>query len=235
MFENDINLIKYNEKVMIYKNFFSKEYVENITEIVSKNYLPDAAPEHPLEWYADKTTPAIPELTIAWNKISEFLSPTHVIHPQLALQIIAPGDNGMFVHADSPGEGNHEQLTAPDRWSTCCILDYGVIAYFGNYEGGEVFYPNLNKNGEVQETNDENCLEVPVNPGDLIIHGATSTWMHGVREVTKGHRLAFSNFCLKKDRNPGSFYNYGTKECEERQKDLNTFFTPLFANPQFPE
>lgn len=225
MFENNPNLIKYDEKVMLYKNFFSKEYVELINKEISGNYSKDDfnIKKHAIDWYIDKTTPEIPKLMEAWNKISEFLLPTHVIHPQLAMQVIMPGDNGMFVHADSPGEGNHELLTAPDRWSTCCILDYGVIGYFGEFEGGEVFYPNLND------------LEVKVQPGDLIIHGATSKWMHGVKEVTNGYRLAFSNFCIKADRNPGSFHNYGTEECSIRQKDVKKFVTPLFMNPQFPE
>lgn len=223
MFENDPRLIKYDEKVMLYKNFFSKEYVDKINKEVSAKYSNSAIDKHAIEWYADKTTPAVPELMEAWNQISEFLSPTHVIHPQLSMQIIVPGDGGMFVHSDSPGEGNHEELTAPDRWSTCCILDYGVIGYFGEFEGGEVFYPQLNN------------LEVKVEPGDLVIHGATSKWAHGVKEVTSGYRLAFSNFCIKSNRNPGSFYNYGTEECEIRQKTLHDFITPLFMNEQFPE
>ena len=223
MFENNPNLVKYDEKVMIYKNFFDKDYVEKINNEFNTKYNGSAIEKHAIDWYAEKTTQAFPELMEAWNKISEFISPTHIIHPQLSMQIIVPGDGGMFVHADSPGEGNHHLLTAPDRWSTCCGLDYGVIGYFGDFEGGEVFYPELNN------------LEVKVEPGDLIIHGATGKWAHGVKEVTKGYRLAFSNFCLKKENNPGSFYNYGTEECSIRQASIQDFITPLIKNTQFPD
>jgi hypothetical protein len=217
MFINDPNLTILDEKVMIYKNFISKELVELITnkadEVVSRG-LGDGNSRIP--WYNDKTVSNIPELFDIWKLISEFLHPTHVIHPMLKLQIMRQGDE-MFIHEDSPGEDGEHLLTNDDIWTTCALLDYGVIAYFGDFSGGEIFYPELN-------------LEIAPEPGDLVIHGATSRWKHGVREVKSGTRYAFSNFSLKAEKNPGSFYNYKTDEFEKQTKNINNWLTPLFKN-----
>lgn len=126
----------------------------------------------------------------------------------------------MYVHEDSPGEGHEDELTRLDMWSTCTSLDYGVIVYFGDYEGGEVFYPELD-------------AELWPGPGDLVIHGALSKHKHGVKEVTKGIRYAFANFCLPAHKNPGTFYNFNTPEYQEQIKKLeflNTFEQPFKKN-----
>ena len=74
-------------------------------------------------------------------------------------------------------------------------------------------------------------IEVAPQPGDLVIHGATPRWKHGVKEVTSGTRFAFSNFALPAQKNPGSFYNYKTEEFYNQTKDgLDTWVNPLFSN-----
>lgn len=223
MFYDDPNVIKLDEEIFVYKGFFDKEYVDNINDVMSKfnfEVFAEQDPEHALNWYRDKLSPNLPEMLDASDKISAFLAPEFITHPNLSLQVIKPGDGGMFIHCDSPGEGNHEQLTSTDRWSTCCIITYGLVAYFGDFKGGEVFYPTLG-------------IEYAPEPGDLVIHGAHSRTSHGVKEVTEGIRYAYSNFVMKSDRNPGSFYSYGTPEYEERKKNIDLFTTPLFENPQF--
>ena len=35
-----------------------------------------------------------------WDQVSEFLYPEYYIHPQLFMQVMRPGDEGMFVHAE---------------------------------------------------------------------------------------------------------------------------------------
>jgi hypothetical protein len=131
--------------------------------------------------------------------MSQFLYPTHLIHPRLEVSIIKPGDSGMAVHADSPGEGNHDVLTQEDVWGTCTILDYGVVAYFGDYTGGAIYYP-------------EQGIEFIPEPGDLVIHIALPSHKHGVKPVDSGVRYAFSNFSLPSTKNPGSFYTFNSLE-----------------------
>lgn len=205
MLENNPNLIKYNEKIFHYPNFVSKELLEKINKIAYSFEMPDASfNDHVVDWYQHKMTPPIPELREVWNNLSELFYPEYVLQPDLKLQTIRPGDNGMFVHADSPGRGNQNKLKSPDTWNICCNLEFGMAVYFGDFTGGETFYPDLD-------------IEIAPKPGDLIIHGATEKWKHGVREVTSGVRFAYSNFATRPEDNPGTFYNYGTKEHEELQ------------------
>lgn len=212
MFKENPNLIHLDEGIMYYPNFLSKEEVDFINDIAMKSDYGD----HWFEQIEFKVTPAIPELIPVWNKVSEFLAPTHVIHPLISMISFGEGKQ-MLPHCDSPGEDHSEELTVPDVWSTCCLLDYGVIVYFGDFTGGEVYYPNQN-------------IEINVKPGDLVIHCALNCHSHGVKPVKSGIRFAYSNFSLKAEKNPGTFYNYGTQESEERQKDISAWCTPLVKN-----
>jgi hypothetical protein len=163
-----------------------------------------------------KLTDHVRELVPVWNKISEFIYPEYVIHPLANMMYFGEGSQ-MLPHCDSPGEDMTESLTVPDVWGTCCVLSWGVCVYFGEFSGGEVYYPKQN-------------IEIPVQPGDLVIHGALRSHEHGVRAVRSGVRYVFSNFSLKPEKNPGSFYNYGTKENEERQKNIDLWMQPLKDN-----
>jgi hypothetical protein len=219
MFQNDPNITKYDEGVFVYRNFVDKETVDKITSIADEIVFgkDGISADNRNPWYRDKYTPEIPELFEVWKNVSELLHPSHVMHPMLNLIVMKPGEE-MFVHEDSPGEHGHDDLTVEDKWSSCCFLDYGVIVYFGNWTGGNVFYPEIG-------------LEVDPRPGDLVIHGATSRWKHGVRPVESGVRYAYSNFSLQANKNPGSFYNYKTKEFEEQTStSLDEWKKPLFEN-----
>ena len=152
-------------------------------------------------------------------------------------------NEGMFTHSDSPGKGECHRLSQVDVWKTCCELDFGLVAYFGDFEGGEIFYVNIDKDGNRSDgVTAENNLKIKPERGDIIIHGAFYPHAHGVNPVTSGRRYAFSNFVLKAEDNPGSFYNYKTPEYYEQIKDKDNLtleeFTaiwmkPLKENPQF--
>jgi hypothetical protein len=118
------------------------------------------------------------------------------------------------------GEDHAEELTIPDVWSTCCLLSWGACVYFGDFEGGEIYYPNRG-------------VEIPVQPGDLVIHGAHSDCEHGVKPTTKGERYVFSNFSLKAEKNPGTFYNYKTPEYYKQLEEdgIGNWAYPLKENP----
>ena len=242
MFYDNKNIIKYADKIFLYKKFLSENEI-NIINNKCKNFsnLDWEYENQEVDWYKNKTGPNMIELLPIWKKMSDLLYPEYVIHPMLSLLMIKPGDKGMFVHADSPGRDMEEELTQLDMWQTCCIIDYGIITYMGDFKGGEVFYPNIDKNGNPQEEDYNNCLEVSVTPGDLIIHGSCHPYEHGVREVTSGKRYAFTNFMLKPEENSGTFYNYKTKEYNEQMNFKNlkeledNWLRPLEWNPRFPQ
>jgi hypothetical protein len=215
MFTNNSNLIQLGEKAYVYKNFIDQKTVEKINNFYdAKDKNSFIVGEHPIEWYSDKIISGPNDLVDVWNKVSEFLYPDHVIPPNLSIIIMEPGDEPMFVHADSPGEGNHDKLISDDGYDTCPITTWGIVVYFGNWEGGEIFYPQFD-------------IEYLPEPGDMVIHSAFTPWEHGVKPVIKGRRYAYSLFALETNKNPGTFYNYGTQECIDAQKDLNNWMKPL--------
>jgi len=230
MFTDRSDCIKLAEGIYLFKNIISKKQIEEINNIMKKNIESDntkEAMDHTLDWYRGKTSTAIPELLPIWEQLSELIGPEYVTHPNLALQVIRKGQD-MFVHTDSPGRDNDEHLKSEDRWSTCCIIDFGMVTYFGEWEGGEIFYPNIENADGVKP------LIYSPEPGDVVLHKTVHPYEHGVKEVTSGYRYAFSNFVLKSEENPGTFYNYGTEEYLERSKDIQKWLCPLWENPLFP-
>lgn len=57
---------------------------------------------------------------------------------------------------------------------------YGLIIYFNDFEGGEVYYPNQN-------------IEYKPKRGDLLIHSAEEHCLHGVKEVKSEVRYSHSS------------------------------------------
>jgi hypothetical protein len=217
MIETTPGVQKLHDKIFYFPNFLSKEEVDLINLKISET----ESKKHYFDEIEFGTTTPLLELFPIWEKISEVLAPEYVTHPLLTMLHFKEGAS-MAPHCDSPGEGNHEDLTLPDVWSTCCLLEFGVIVYFGEFTGGEVYYPNQN-------------ITIPVQPGDLVIHGALDEYSHGVKEVLSGSRYAYSNFSLRADKNPGTFYNYGTEKYKEvtSNKELvdTVWQKPIFNNP----
>lgn len=228
-FRKNPNIEQVAPKVFIYKNFITGDLLEKINKILIDNETESPKIDHNIDWYSSRATRSVPELHEVWEKASDLIYPELSMHPQLSVLRTKVGDEGMFAHSDAPGSPHEncgpicgtceiasQVLIAPDMWNTCCRLHYGLIVYFGDFEGGEIYYPNINKNGEYVGNaepfnNGEELLVKPGN-GDLVIHGAHGDYYHGTKPITKGIRFAFSNFVLPSHTNPGTFYNYKTKE-----------------------
>ena len=228
--------------IFIFKKVIDPDLVEKIESQLKQK--PKDLPTYDktiINWYAEKMTGSVDGVIDLWEAIGDLIGPEWVVHPTNNFITVRPGDNGMFTHSDSPGKGACHLLSQPDVWSTCCIIDYGVCAYFGDYEGGAIFYPGINPDGTVKTSNFEGpCFEYKPEKGDVVIHSAFNPYGHGVREVTSGTRWVFSNFSLKAEDNIGTFYNYGTPEYYKQignktEKEIIDWMTPLKENPQFTE
>jgi hypothetical protein len=228
--------------VFLFKGFYTDEECKIVENAMANEDTRNHVYEETLiSWYSEKLSPMIDGLINLWEKASEMLYPEYVIHPQNNVLVLRPYMNeGMFIHSDSPGKGECHRLSQVDVWQTCCELDYGLVAYFGDFEGGEIFYPNIQADGTKKDPAvDCELLEFKPERGDLVVHGAFAPHAHGVRPVTSGNRYAFSNFVLKAEDNPGTFHNYKTPEYYEQIGDksmerlMNVWMLPLEANPQF--
>jgi hypothetical protein len=229
--------------IFIFKKYISQELIESVEDFLNaENQEIMENPLNLINWYEGKFTGLPPKLIDVWENLSDLIGPTWVIHPSASILKTKPGDNGMFVHSDSPGKGMCHLLSQTDTYKTCCELDYGLVAYFGDFEGGEVYYPDLNPDGTVKDavqlTNGSPCLEYKPEKGDVVIHSAFDPYSHGVREITSGIRYAYSNFVLKAADNPGTFHNYKTPEYYEQigdrtEKSVLKWLEALKPNPQF--
>lgn len=225
--------------VFVFENFFSDEQCKTVEDFLDKNYSNFHYKDTLISWYANRITPPIPGIIDIWESLSELLYPEFVMHPSVsALAIAGPDDEGMFAHADSPGKNMCSSLTQNDLWKTCCELDYGLITYFGNFEGGEIFYTMINPDGSTKQYSGGEMLTYKPKRGDVVIHGAFDPHNHGVKPVTSGKRYAYSNFVLRPEVNPGTFYNYKTPEYynqigNKSSENIMNWARPLKENPQF--
>jgi hypothetical protein len=209
MFYDRPDCIKLSEKIFVFKNVIPKEMLEEYTKQLDSQPKEEFKYEDSIiNWYQDKVAPYVHGIHDIWEKLSDLLYPEYVIHPSSNVLTVRPGDGGMFIHSDSPGKGCEDMLSQLDEFSTCCIIDYGLVLYMGEWTGGAIFYPNIRVDGTVKqdgEDRDADCLEYYPEHGDIVIHSSTHPYEHGVREVESGVRYAFSNFVLRADENPGSF------------------------------
>lgn len=74
-----------------------------------------------------------------------------------------------------------------DQYEEKILSFYGVVVYFNDFEGGEIYYPNEN-------------VVYQGKAGDLVVH--TSSCFHGVHPVKSEVRYSHSNFIGKKIRIP---------------------------------
>lgn len=231
-FKKNPNMEQLAPKIFLYKNFISGDLLVKINKILEEHKNMSTLKSN-LDWYNSRTSDVVPEIHEVWEKASELIYPDLSMHPQLCVLRSTVGQPGMFHHSDAPGEPHEncgpicgtcdistKALISKDSWKTCCRLHYGLIVYFGDFEGGEIYYPNIDRNGKYvgnfNPLNEGNEFLVKPNNGDLIIHGSHGDYTHGTKPVTRGVRYAYSNFVLPSAVNPGTFFNYKTPEYQRQ-------------------
>jgi hypothetical protein len=81
----------------------------------------------------------------------------------------------LIPHADNIEQDGVTPNASPHR-------TYGGVLYLnGDFEGGQIYYPNLN-------------IQVQPRPGMVVIHPAGLKYTHGVRKMQKGTRYTISTF-----------------------------------------
>ena len=222
MFYNKPECIKLADQIYVFKNVVPKEMCDRYAEILDsytkEDYIED---NNAIDWYGDKMSPSTPELLDLWETVSEIIYPDFCINPQSKVIASRPGQEGMFIHTDSPGRDKAHELTQIDSYATCSLISYGVIAYLSDFNGGEVFYPAFNTDGTLKSKDSELIGELEYKPekGDVVIHGAEYPCLHGTRPVTSGIRYAYSCFATHLNDLPGTFYPYKSPEYLEKVKD----------------
>jgi len=175
MFNNKDGFKELANGIYLYENFLTEEQIKSLLNKAENLNEEDWNHPNTVEWYSNKNSSTIDELAPIHEKAQNIFSPTHSLTPSMVFQRMFPGDS-MFEHRDTSGD---DPVTANDDYGTCHIIEYGVVIYFSNFEGGEIYYPDLG-------------IEYKPKPGDLLVHRATIT--HGVKEVISGNRYVYANF-----------------------------------------
>lgn len=206
MFTDNPNIEVVTEGIYLYRGFLEKDFVDKVSEsLLEKAKLVNSDEHnHPNNWYADKTY-ELEDLAYSYKKVSELLLPELYVVPSIAMLITQTGDE-MFVHTDSPE--HEEDVDSPDHFETCHIVDYGVVMYYGEWTGGDVFYPKLG-------------LSVSPKAGDLLIHKSRHPYDHGVKPIESGVRGAQSLFAVTAENDPGTFILYGSEEFRKIEESDN--------------
>lgn len=101
-----------------------------------------------------------------------------------ALRKWYPGEK-QDPHADCESEFSYDGFKwdmTPVNNVSSIFIEYAALTYLNNdYEGGEIYFP-------------QHGLEIKPDPGELVFFPGTHYYLHGVKEVTKGNRLAFMTF-----------------------------------------
>lgn len=215
----DKECIKLADEIYVFKNYIPVEMRERYVALLDSYPVESFYEDNEAQaWYSDHMSPNILDLIDIWEHVSELLYPEYYINPQTQIIASRPGQDGMFVHCDSPGKGKADMLTQEDSYGTCSLIDYGVVAYLSEFTGGDIFYPNLG-------------ITYKPEPGDVVIHSAFTPYEHGTMPVLSGIRYAFSCFATSKDDLPGTFYAYKSPEYLDKVKDRSLESLKNWAKP----
>lgn len=178
--------------IFLYKNFLDKEELDiynNILSSLNEKDWTQANPNINWMWHTDP----IPEIVFIKDKISDLILDKELfVGPGNSFVRLLKGaiwgehsDDYEFREAIEKSKNYKEG----DDFLEETVPVYGLIVYFNEFDGGEIYYPN------------QNVLYHP-KPGDLVIHGSGHECLHGVKEVKSEVRYSYSNNIRKKIKVP---------------------------------
>ena len=193
MFNNIEGFEVLGEDIFVYKNFVSvselntiQNVILNLTEEQWNNGLPS---DH---WLCNKMSNPNKTLNFIRERIISFLPEGYFLGNGTSFVKLFKGDS-WGLHADAHDfydirrkaaqlkENEPYQLVDDEKW--------GLVVYFNEFEGGEIYYPNQN-------------IEYKPNAGDLVIHSAEEHCLHGVKPVLSKIRYSHSNHIFDKIKVP---------------------------------
>lgn len=180
MFTENPNFKKLHDQIYVWENFLTEEEQKKYYEIAD-SISEEEWGEHdnnPNPFWNGKLSRPHREVFLLGNKINEILQPEFMV-PPVSIFTRTPIGQGMGVHIDRGDEDLSDEYF--NDFETCCHVEYGLLTYFGDWEGGELYYPDLD-------------FSFKPKPGDLIIHSALPPYAHGVHPVTSGKRYLYANF-----------------------------------------
>ena len=181
------------EDIFVYKNFVLQEELKTINDLI-----PSLNEE---EWIHDESI-----FGMLWNKVSAPHKELEFMRERI-IALLPEGlylgnstsfirlfvDNCWAPHADAHDfydiRRKAVQLKENEPFTWADNEKWGLVVYFNEFEGGEIYYPHQN-------------IEYKPNPGDLVIHSAEEHCFHGVRPVLSEIKYSHSNHLFEKIKIP---------------------------------
>jgi hypothetical protein len=194
MFNKD-GFKKIGEDIYVYENFVSKSDCEDILEEIKK-IKED-------EWFNlsselhSVSKQKLEKIKLIREKIESILEKDYFVgfntNPVRMKAGAVWGEHSDDADFKDIVEAS-KQYKSEEDFDLADNTQLGLIVYFNDFEGGEVYYPNQN-------------IEYAPKSGDLLIHSAFEHCTHGVKEVISGTRYSYSNHIFNQIKVPKG-YNF---------------------------
>lgn len=183
-----------NTDIYYLENFLTQEELEFVDERSSLFVVPNISSQQ--ERYAE-ISDRVCEMLYPGEHSDILYNLNHRIQ-NLAKEVYKFPDDQIVQ-----GINNFHMLYPPfsmqDHWDgTTPGVHYGIVVYVSDpsdYEGGEIFYSNKD-------------IKIKPARGSIVLHPATEEYRHGVKQVTKGLRIAMSSF-VQEEKHIGGPGNHG--------------------------
>ena len=161
------NAIKLEENIYLVKKFLDQESLNSLVRTAENAEKWDANLDLVNPFWRNKTIDVGNEkITKCINeKQSAFLNNTCWINGNDKILRQFVGGETLNIHCDNPAIDDPSYKDDGTRW--------GMVIYLNEFNGGEIFYPKLN-------------ITYKPEPGDLVIHPASSKYEHGTKPVLEG-------------------------------------------------
>lgn len=174
-FKEDNNLIKLFDEIYVYKNFHDinliKDYTTQLDSFEEKDWHQHGNFEiGDIEntFWGDKCSLDILNHTFH-DKIFNFFSPNYWMY-----------QHTNFVRLKT-GQKTHTFTEKQSMFNGVKIADYKVALYLGDFEGGDIVFPDLD-------------FRYSPEPNDLLIFKIDEKYSHYTDEVTSGTRYAYMDY-----------------------------------------
>jgi len=171
-FRNNPAINQIHEYLFIYKNFLNKDVVDKYTNALNLLSEKDWHQNNANKYWSDKASPAIIEKDIH-EPVLDLLSPIFWTYKIPNFYRLTKGQDADIQTSDPYyGEGGQR-----------IIAHYKIALYFGEFEGGEICFP-------------DQSFEYKPNPGDLILFKIHPHLNHYTKPVTSGNRYVYADLAI---------------------------------------
>lgn len=190
MFYNNPNFKKIGNDIYVYENFISKEELELINNRINSG-IDLWAHNDPLD-KRQHWSLRVEETSFIVPRLQSLIGDNYFVRDHANIIRLKMGDD-WGLHSD-----NHEFIAIRELSKTLKdgedfeLVDnniWGIVIYFNDFVGGEIFYPEQN-------------IEYKPNAGDLVIHSSDEHCIHGVKPVLSDARYSHSNAIYEKIKVP---------------------------------